>query len=83
MLQRAFDLSAGNPLPHEPIRISTGYSVIRFGERKAPDLAGFEKERPQIRERLLQQKKFKSWEAWMNQLRNRSQIDRKRDLAQI
>jgi parvulin-like peptidyl-prolyl isomerase len=83
MLQSAFDLSAGNPLPSEPIRTSTGYAVIRFGERKAPDMAGFEKERPQIRERLMQQKKFKSWEAWMSQLRNQSQIDRKRDLTQI
>ena len=83
MLQSAFDLSASNPLPHEPIQTSKGYSVIRFGERKAPDMAGYEKERAQIRERLLQQKKFKSWEAWMNQLRNRSQIDKKRDLTQI
>jgi hypothetical protein len=46
-------------------------------------MAGFEKERPQIQERLLQQKKFKSWEAWMNQLRNRSQIDKKQDFTPI
>jgi peptidyl-prolyl cis-trans isomerase D len=83
MLQSAFNLSVSNPLPPEPVQTSKGYAVIRFGERKAPDMAGFEKERPQIQERLLQQKKFKSWEAWMNQLRNRSQIDKKQDITPI
>jgi hypothetical protein len=53
--------------------------VVRFSERQAPDMAGFEQERSQIMERLLQQKKFKVWEAWMGQLRNSSQVDRKRE----
>jgi peptidyl-prolyl cis-trans isomerase D len=83
MIQKAFDLSARNPLPDEPLQTARGYAVIRFGERKATDMAGFEQERSQIRERLLQQKKFKSWEAWLSQLRNRSQIDKKQEFTPI
>ncbi len=83
MLRAAFERSGGNPLPPEPIQTSKGYSVIRFGERKPPDMAGFEPERSQIMERLLQQKKFRAWEAWMKQLRDRSQVDQKRDFNTI
>jgi peptidyl-prolyl cis-trans isomerase D len=79
MLRVAFERSGSNPLPAEPIQTSKGYSVIRFSDRQAPDLSGFEKERNQIRERLLQQKKFRAWEAWMSQLRDRSRVDQKRD----
>jgi hypothetical protein len=57
--------------------------VLRFSEHQSPDMAGFEQERSQITERLLQQKKFKAWEAWMTQLRDRSQVDRKRDPNQV
>ncbi len=79
MLRSAFERSGSNPLPSEPIRTSKGYAVIRFGERRSPDMSGFETERNQIMERLLQQKKFRAWEAWMSQLRDRSRVDQKRD----
>jgi len=83
MLRIAFEQSAANPLPAEPIQTSKGYALVRFGERKAPDMAGFEQERSQIMERLMQQKKFKAWEAWMSQLRNNSQVDQKREFNPI
>ena len=57
--------------------------MIRFGERRAPDMAGFEPERKTMADRLLQQKKFKAWEAWMNQLRKNSQVDQKREFNPI
>lgn len=79
MLRSAFERSGSNPLPSEPIQTSKGYAVIRFGERQSPDMSGFETERNQIMERLLQQKKFRAWEAWMSQLRDRSRVDQKRD----
>jgi peptidyl-prolyl cis-trans isomerase D len=79
MLRIAFERSGSNPLPTEPIQTAKGYSVIRFRERQAPDLSGFEKERNQIMERLLQQKKSRTWQAWMSQLRDRSRVDQKRD----
>jgi peptidyl-prolyl cis-trans isomerase D len=83
LLRSAFELSAGQPLPAEPVQTNKGYAVLRFVERKAPDMAGFDQERSQITERLMQQKKFKAWEAWMNQLREGSQVDRKREINQI
>lgn len=77
----AFELSGHQPLPSEPVQTAKGYCVVRFEERKAPAMEGLDRERNQIKERLLQQKKSKSWEVWMSQLRNSSQIDRKKDLA--
>jgi peptidyl-prolyl cis-trans isomerase D len=83
MLRIAFELSAQTPLPSEPVRTAKGFAVIRFGERRAPDMAGFEPERKTMADRLLQQKKFKAWEAWMNQLRKNSQVDQKREFNPI
>jgi peptidyl-prolyl cis-trans isomerase D len=83
MVRAAFELSETKPLPAEPIRTSKGYAVVRFDERKAPSTEGLEKERDQLRDRLLQQKKFKTWEAWLDQLRRQAEIDRKKDLANI
>jgi peptidyl-prolyl cis-trans isomerase D len=77
----AFELSERQPLPAEPVQTAKGYCVLRFEERKEPAGEGFDRERTQIKERLLQQKKSKSWEVWMNQLRNSSQIARKKDFT--
>ena len=79
--QVAFDLSERQPLPAEPVQTAKGFCVMRFVDRKEPPMEDFEKERSQIAERLLQQKKVKLWEAWMNELRAGSQIERKKDLT--
>jgi peptidyl-prolyl cis-trans isomerase D len=78
----AFELSEREPLPAEPIKTSMGYSVIRFRERKPPSEDGLDAEKAQIRDRLLQQKKSRTWEAWLDQLRQSSEIVRKKDIAQ-
>jgi peptidyl-prolyl cis-trans isomerase D len=78
--QAAFDLSERQPLPAEPIQTAKGFCVVRFAGRKNPEMADFEKERSQIKDRLLQQKKFKLWEGWMSELRAGSQIERKKEL---
>ena len=78
----AFELSEREPLPAEPIKTSMGYSVIRFRERKPPSEDGLDAEKAQIRDRLLQQKKSITWEAWLDQLRQSSEIVRKKDIAQ-
>jgi peptidyl-prolyl cis-trans isomerase D len=77
----AFELSEHQPLPSEPVQTAKGYCVLRLAERKAPAMEGLDQERSQIQERLLQQKKARSWQAWMSQLRHSSQIDRKKDFA--
>jgi hypothetical protein len=51
-----------------------GYYVIRFRQRQEPASNGFEKEKAAIKERLLQQKTFKTIEAWLNRIKNESQI---------
>ena len=70
----AFKLSDQNPLPDEPIKGQKGYYVIHFRERQEPALDGFEKEKAAIKERLLQQKMFKTTEAWLNRTKSESQI---------
>ena len=63
----AFELSAQNSLPQEIFDGPKGYYVIKFKQRKAPAMADFEKEKDDIKNRLLQQKRFKAFQAWMDQ----------------
>jgi len=70
----AFRLSDNNKLPEDTIKGQKGYFVINFRTRKEPTLEGFEKEQTEIKERLLQQKSFKTFDAWLTQLKSQSQI---------
>jgi len=71
----AFGLSAGNPLPEKVLKGKNGYYVIRFNERKSPDDEGFNKEESTIRERLLQQKRIRSYQSLLTLLRDNSEIE--------
>lgn len=79
----AFDLAPDRKLATEPVQIAKGSCVVQLIERRPPPAEGFEKEKPQIVERLLQQKKYRFWEAYMNQLRSSGRIERKTDLGQV
>jgi len=70
----AFKLSDRDPLPGEPLKGQKGYYVISFRERKEPELNGFEKEKTALKDRLLQQKTFKTMEAWLKRIKSESQI---------
>ena len=70
----AFKLSAENPLPDEPLKGQKGYYVIRFRERQEPDLNGFEKDKDALKDRLLQQKTFKTMDAWLKRIKSESLI---------
>jgi len=70
----AFELSDKNKLPQEVLKGRKGYYVIEFAQKKEPDLAAFEKEKRDIQERLLQQKRFITFEGWLEQIKNRSEI---------
>lgn len=70
----AFDLSDENKLPGEVLKGRKGYYVIEYAQRKEPDLAAFEKAKSDIQERLLQQKRLIAFEAWLEQIKNRSDI---------
>ncbi len=72
--EAAFELSAQNPLPQVAIEGPKGYYVIKFKERKAPSMADFDKEKEGIKNRLLQQKRFKTFQAWLDQRKKSSEI---------
>ncbi|MDM8525864.1 SurA N-terminal domain-containing protein [Desulfococcaceae bacterium HSG8] len=74
IVQTAFKLSNKKRLPESPLKGRKGYYVIRFKERKVPDSEAFEKEKKSIKERLLQRKKFKTFDAWLSEMKDRSEI---------
>ena len=70
----AFELSAQNNLPQEVIDGPKGYYVIKFKQKKAPSMDDFDKEKEGIQSRLLQQKRFKTFQAWLDQRKKSSEI---------
>ena len=70
----AFKLSDHDKLPGEPLKGQKGYYVISFRERREPELNGFEKEKAALKDRLLQQKAFKTMDDWLNRIKSESQI---------
>ena len=70
----AFKLSDSDAFYKEPIKGQKGVYVIKFKDRKEPSLEGFEKEKSDIKARLLQQKSFKAVETWLNRIKEESEI---------
>ena len=71
----AFKLSKEKSFPEIPVKGQKGYYVIRFKSRKSPSEDGFEKDKENIKQNLLQQKTFQTMNAWLAQLRNNSDIN--------
>jgi peptidyl-prolyl cis-trans isomerase D len=70
----AFELSDESSLPQEVFQGSKGFYVIKFKQRKTPPMEEFEKEKANIKERLLQQKRSGTLRAWLEQKKNSSEI---------
>lgn len=70
----AFKLSDDNQLHGEPLKGQKGYYVISFRERQDPELNDFEKEKDALKDRLLQQKTFKTMDDWLKLIKSESQI---------
>ena len=70
----AFELSEKNILPKEVFRSKKGYYVIKFNQRKMPSMDEFEKEKAEIKERLLQQKRSVTMREWLDQKKTGSEI---------
>jgi len=75
----AFELSDKNKLPEEAIKGQKGYFVIQFRERKVPSLDGFKDQEADIRQRLLQQKKYNIMDTWLTQKKGESEISIEED----
>jgi len=70
----AFELSDQNRLPQKVLNGRKGYYVIKFKQRQAPSMVEFDKEKADIKERLLQQKRSKTFNTWLQKIKNRSEI---------
>jgi peptidyl-prolyl cis-trans isomerase D len=70
----AFELSGENSLPQEVIPGGKGFYVIKFKQRQTPAMEEFEKEKANIIERLLQQKRSETLKTWLEQKKNSSAI---------
>jgi len=72
--EAAFQLTREKKLPENVLKGSKGYYVIQFKDRKIPDSDAFEKEKEDIKERLLAQKKSEIFDALLAQLKSKSDI---------
>ncbi|MBU1182692.1 MAG: SurA N-terminal domain-containing protein [Proteobacteria bacterium] len=73
--EAAFTLSKERLFPESVVRGTKGYYVIRFKEKKDPPAEGFDNEKDNIRKALLEQKKIKTFDAWLAQAKSRSKIE--------
>lgn len=72
----AFQLTESAKLPTEPVKGTKGYYVIRLKDQKKPDISGLAKEKDQISNRLLGQKKTAVVNDWLSQAKKESTIER-------
>jgi peptidyl-prolyl cis-trans isomerase D len=70
----AFLLTKEKPLPEKTFSGAKGTYVIRLKNRKLPDAQGFDKEKDQIKETLLVRKQSQTFNAWLQQIKENSEI---------
>ena len=70
----AFMLTKENPLPEKTFNGTKGTYVIRLKNRKLPEAEGFDKEQEQIKETLLVRKQSKTFNEWLQQIKEGSEI---------
>lgn len=79
IIEAAFKLSNKIKLPEKVIKGRKGYYVISFNERKEANPERFVKEKANIKEGLLRQKRIKTFDEWLTQIRNKSDISIEKD----
>lgn len=75
----AFKLSQENRFPETVIAARKEYYVIEFKEKKLPGPEAFEKEKAGVMERVAQQKRYKNFDMWLAQLKEKSDISIEKD----
>ena len=73
--QAAFQLASAGSLSEKPIEGSAGYYLLRLVEKKAPAADGFESEKENIRNMLLNQKQRSAMQDWIEARKAGSQIN--------
>lgn len=71
---KAFELGKKGNISQEVLQGSQGFYVIRLKERKESDPEAFEKQKTEIREKLLQQKRYDTFNTFIADLKKHSQI---------
>ncbi len=71
---QAFLLSAPGDIGQDVYKGKNGFYLMRLREKKLPDRAGFEKEKANIEQTLLQQKRSRTFNEWLEQLKAQSEI---------
>ena len=72
VMRAALQLAVGQVA--EPVTLPQGIYVVKALERRAPDPSGLEKEREEIRQQVLEQKRTQAWEQWVKGLRAGAKI---------
>ena len=70
----SFKLSKDKLFSEKPVKGKKGYYLLKFKERKDPDPEHFEKEKENMIKTLLEEKKLKTFEAWLAGIKNSSKI---------
>ena len=70
----AFQLSPEKKLPEKFIKGVKGYYVIRLKDKKTPEFEKVGQEKTSIKQKLLQQKKTRVFDAFLAQIRSNSEI---------
>jgi peptidyl-prolyl cis-trans isomerase D len=72
--QVAFKLSDANKIANEAIGSQKGYYAISLRDRKAAAPDQFEAQKAEIKQRLLQQKQFRTFDAWLLDTKSNAEI---------
>ncbi len=72
--QVAFELSDDNKFPAEAVDSQKGYYVLGFRGRKAPPADQFESQKAEIKQRLLEQKRVRTFSAWLEDTKSKAEI---------
>ena len=70
----AFTLSEEEKMPAEAIKGQKGYYIVQFKGRNKPSSDGFETEKARLKQGLLQQKKLRTFDAWLSDIRSKASI---------
>ncbi len=72
--EAAFQLTDEKKLAETVIKGAKGYYIIQFNGRKMPEAENFNKEKGDIENRLLSQKRSRTFDALLSQIRSKSEI---------
>lgn len=70
----AFLLSKEHPYPDSPLSWQNQYYILAFKERRAPDMAEFQKKRDEMKNQFLDQKKQMMLASWLDSERRQAKI---------